>query len=179
MRKWIAILCLVPWAAFADSTIFYASGGKSGTTMFDDIVLCGQLTNASTNYVGPGTATYLGGATDYAIGGTACDALHSTTEETADAPISADFPAFRVHGMFCRISSDPASDVVVTARSAAANLSPSFTCTIAGTGTATSCRTTNTSTSDVAAAATIAVRAVTLEDLSAQDVWCKLFFSVK
>ena len=65
-----------------------------------------------------------------------------------------------------------------TARSAAADMTPSLTCTIAGTGSATHCRALTSTTTDVAAGATIAVKAVTLEDLSAQDIWCELYFSL-
>ena len=178
-RLILVLLATLPFFAVADTNVF-VSGQSRGlqTMMYDSIYLCGQLVNATTVYAGPGAARYLGAATDLTMGGTACDALESTTEATADAPIAATFPAFRVHGMYCAISSDPTGDVVLTARSAAADLSPTFTCTIAGTGTGQSCSTTNTTTSAVAAGATIAVKAVTLEDLSAQDYWCRLFFSI-
>ena len=178
MKRIILCLCMLPWTALAAGNIVTNGGSISTVAKQDSIILCGQSFNATTGYVGPGVARYLGGVTDMTMGGTACDALDSTTEATADAPIATNFPAFNVHGLYCRISSDPASDVVLTVRSAAADLSATFTCTIAGTGTATSCTTTNATPSAVAAAATIAVKVVTLEDLSLQDVWCKLFFSI-
>jgi len=69
--------------------------------------------------------------------------------------------------------------VVFTARSAAANLNPSVTCTVAigatdcyvGAGTS--------SPPTVAAGATMAVRSVTTTDLSASDAWCEVFYSMK
>ena len=170
-------------AAGAVGTSELATGAVANTDVgavaMDKIILCGQLVNNSTVYVGPATTVYLAAASaEAAIGGTTCDGLDSTTEATADAPIATNFPAFKVHGMYCRISSDPTADVVITARSAAADMTPSLTCTIAGTGTATHCRALTATTTDIAAGATIAVKAVTLEDLSAQDIWCELYFSL-
>lgn len=147
--------------------------------MSDKIVLCGQDANSGTVYLGPSTLTYLGSGGEFAIGGTACDLLANATEATADAPITADFPSFKVNGMFCRSSSDATNDQVLTLRSAAAGLTPAITCTIAGTGTATSCSTTTGTTTDIAAGATIAVQSVNTEDLSLQDVWCEVYFSLK
>lgn len=143
----------------------------------DKIVLCGQDANSGTIYFGPSTAAYLGGGGEQAIGGAACNALDSATETTADAPITAGFPAFKVLGMHCISSSDAANDQVLTLRSAAADVTPSVTCTIAGTGTATECTSTTATTTDIAAGATIAVKSVNTEDLSAQDVWCQVYFS--
>jgi hypothetical protein len=129
--------------------------------------------------LGPAAAEYLGNGTEFEIGGTACNAYDDGTEATADAPIVADFPAFKVTGMFCRSSSDAAQDQVLTLRSAAADVTPSVTCTIAGTGTATSCSTVTSTTTDIAAGATIAVKSVNGEDLSTQDVWCEVYFVIK
>lgn len=170
-------------AAGAVGTSELATGAVANTDVgavaMDKIILCGQLVNNSTVYAGPATTVYLAAASaEAAIGGTTCDGLDSTTEATADAPIATNFPAFKVHGMYCRISSDPTADVVITARSAAADMTPSLTCTIAGTGSATHCRALTSTTTDIAAGATIAVKAVTLEDLSAQDIWCELYFSL-
>lgn len=144
----------------------------------DSIIACGQLVSSSTVYLGPSTAAYLGSGADTSAGGTVCDALDSGTESTADAPIATTFGAIKIHGMYCRVTSDPASDVVFTLRSAAADLTPSVTCTVAGTGSSQHCVSTTPTTVDVAANATIAVKVVTLEDLSLQDGWCKIFFSL-
>lgn len=164
--------------ATADLAVGAVTNTRLGATALDSIILCGDSFNTTTGYIGPSAAAYLGSGADTTINSTVCQALDSTTEATADAPISAAFPAFKVHGFWCVLSSDPASDVVITARSAAAGLTPAVTCTIAGTGSATSCRALTSTTTDVAAGATIALQVVTLEDLSAQDIWCKLFFSL-
>lgn len=151
-----------------------------GALAMDQIILCGDSFNNTTGYIGPAAAAYLsGGAVDLTMGGTACNAIpESTTETTADEPIATYFPAFKVHGLFCAISSDPTADVVVALRSAAAATTPAVTCTIAGTGTAQSCRALTATTTNIAAGATIAVQVVTTENLSAQDVWCKLYFTL-
>jgi hypothetical protein len=174
----ILLLLAIPLTVAGSTNIVIDGGNPRPPVKADSIILCGQSFNATTGYIGPATTLYLGAAVDMTMGGAACDILDSTTEATADAPISTVFPAFSVQGMFCVLSSDPTSDVVVTARSAAADLAPTMTCTIAGTGTATNCSTVNTNPAPVAAAATIAIKVVTLENLSAQDVWCKLFFTL-
>src|SRR3972149_3479124 len=107
--KWLYLVLLaLPLTVNGASNIVTDGGNANPTIKWDSIILCGQNFNATTGYVGPGAARYLGGVTDLTMGGAACDALDSTTEATADAPIATDFPAFRVHGMACRISSDPA-----------------------------------------------------------------------
>ena len=145
----------------------------------DKITLCGDDANDGTIYFGPATAAYLGGGGEHAIGGTACDALDSATEGTADAPIHAGFPSFKVTGMVCISSTDAANDQVLTLRSAEADVNPSVTCTIAGTGSAVSCSTITATTTDIAAGATIAVKSVNTEDLSGADVRCEVYFSAK
>lgn len=149
------------------------------TAAADKIVLCGQDANSGTIYGGPAAAAYLGDGNEFAIGGAVCNALDNATEATADAPIAADFPAFKVTGMYCRTSSDATNDQTFTLRSAAADLTPSVTCTVAGTGTATSCSTVTQTTTDIAAGATIAVKSVNTEDLSAQDFWCEVYFVIR
>ena len=169
------------------STGTYSWSLSNGATMvspgkerYDSIILCGQLVSSSTTYLGPGLATYLGAPTDLTMGGTACDALDNTTEATARAVV---FPntAMRVTGMYCKISSDPASDVVFSARAGSAELAVPLTCTIAGTGAAKECSANYVAGASplVAANAAIDVKVITNEDLSAQDAWCKLYFSVQ
>lgn len=143
----------------------------------DKIIICGQDANSGTIYFGPETATYLGSGGEFAIGGAACNALDNATEATADAPITAGFPAFKVTGMHCVSSSDATNDQVLTLRSAAADVTPSITCTIAGTGSAVECTSTTATTTDIASGATIAVKSVNTEDLSAQDIWCEVYIS--
>ena len=161
----------------ANGSVTYA---KMGGVLSSKIVLCGQDANSGTIYGGPAAAVYLGSGAEHAIGGATCNALDSATEATADAPIAADYPALSILGMFCRTSTDATNDQVFTLRSAEANLSPSITCTVAGTGTDTSCTAIRSGTSPptVAAGATIAVQSVNTEDLSLQDFWCEVYFSI-
>jgi hypothetical protein len=152
------------------------------SVMSDKIVVCGQLIDAghTNTWLGPAVAEYLGNGTEWAIGGTACNAYDSETNSAgADNPISADFPAFKVTGMQCILSSDPGNDVVITLHTATAVLVPSITCTVAGTGSGQGCSTVTSSTTDVAAGATISAAVVYSEDLDAEDAWCQVFFAVK
>jgi hypothetical protein len=142
------------------------------------VILCGQLISTGVSYLGPSVAAFLGSGADTTAGGTVCDALDSTTEATADAPIFTSV-AFKVTGMYCKASDDGALGVVFTLRSAAANVSPSITCTASGSAGASDCRTNTGTNTDIAAGATIAVSAVTGEDLSTQDGWCMLFGAIK
>ncbi len=152
------------------------SPGPAG--LAQDVILCGQQANAGTIYMGPASGfaaagLYSAGLTandlSYAIGGTGCDALDNATEATADAPLYAN-NAFRVLGMFCEVSSSGANGVALTLRSAAADLSPTATCTVA-TG-ATTCAVALATPATVAAGATFALKVVNTEDLSLQDAWC-------
>lgn len=162
-----------------DLAVGTLTGANIGAVLLDDIILCGQNANSATIYGGPAAAVYLGSGGEAAIGGTLCDSLDNATEATADAPISADFPAIKIHGLFCRLSSDPTNDVVLTLRSAEAGLTPAVTCTVTGAGSATSCRALTSTTTNVAAGATLAVQSVTTEDLSLQDFWCKAYFTIQ
>ncbi len=180
MKRLAALLCLLAGIAQAEQNV-YVSGGIYAhvAAMHDSIILCGELGGVSDAfYAGPGAPNFFGAHTVLTRAGAGCDALGDTTEATADAPISLLFPEFRVHGFYCEISADPTAAVVLTARSTAADLSGSFTCTIPAAGTSQSCWTTNTTISTVAAAATIAIQSLSTQDLSAEDVWCRLFFSI-
>lgn len=143
----------------------------------EQVILCGDIDAGATTFWGPNT-TLLGG--DYsassAISSAACQGLDSTTEATADAPLFAN-TAFKVQGMFCKVTSSGSNGVTMTLRSAEADLTPSVTCTIA-TGE-TTCSSVTASTTDVAAGATLAVEYEDTEDLSAQDGWCKVFLALK
>src|SRR5262245_32094313 len=143
----------------------------------EPVTFCGQLPNATTGYLGPGTAGLDGISTDYVMGGTACDALDSGTEATADAPLST--LALKAVGMRCKQSAASGSsktttytlrtaegDVVTTDGGATA-----MTCSIAG-ASATECRSVAGSTTNIAAGATVAVKVVTDANLSAQDGRC-------
>jgi hypothetical protein len=122
-----------------------------------EVILGGDLGNNGTVYTSPvsGFATgalYADGLTandlSYALAGTGLAGEDSATEATADEV-----------------------GVTINLRSAAANLTPDVSVTIA-TGKTTGV-TAAFSTTDVAAGATFAARAITTEDLSTQDFWCK------
>jgi len=163
------------WAADKAITLMDAAGAINvGFTQ--NILLCGQQENNSTNYGSPVTgfgagALYdLGAAADsWQIGGDGCNAEDSTTEATADEVVSVN-NAMKVLGMYCEVSGSGSNGVTLNVRSAAANLTPDVTITIA-TGNTTGA-TVAVSTTDIAAGATMAVRSVNTEDLSAQDWWC-------
>lgn len=143
-----------------------------GSQIFS-LPFCGQNFNTTTGYIGPDVASFFGRA-NALLGDATCDGYDSTTEATADRPIKGTFPAFSVVGMLCTNNVDNASDIVITARSNLANLSPSVTCTIVGTGTDQDCYTIVSGVPPiVASGATIATQVVTLEDLSANDVACR------
>ena len=141
-----------------------------------DIILCGDLANNGTIYFGPGLGELDGTQTGLEIAGTACSALDNATEATADAPIGFANNAFKVYGMLCEVTGSGSNGVTLTARSGAADLSTSLTCTIATTQT--SCAAVLDGAVTIAANATIAIKAVDTEDLSAQDGWCKLFIGI-
>ena len=144
-----------------------------GPVASSSLLFCGQNVNTSTDYIGPAVSAFFN-RTNPLMGDATCDALDSTTETTADNPINSAFPPFRVVAMYCSVSSDPASDVVFTARTAAADLSPSLTCTVAGTGSGQDCFAYAAGAApQVAAGGAVAVKVVTLEDLSAQDASCR------
>lgn len=153
-----------------------------------NVIFCGQLANAGTIYLGPanvGDATGEAGegaSPAAAAGGAACNALDSATEATADAPAYTNLP-MRITGMYCKAVADAGTTgsgtngVVFTLRSAAADLAPTLTCTVP-TASIECIATPTTSTAVVGAGATLAVKAVSTEDLSTMDGWCRVFYSV-
>lgn len=149
-------------------------------TMTADI--CGQLDENGTIYFGPViTDNWLeaeNDVTDASIGGTICDGLDNATEGTADAPLTG-IGAYKVLGMYCITDGTLASGetIVFTARSAAADLTPSVTCSLAEAETA--CVSVTATTTDIAAGATIAVKAVEVGNNSDDNAWCRVFIAPK
>jgi len=144
-----------------------------GGAAFDTVILCGDgPSGAGTVYLGPDTASYGGDGGDASIGGTVCNALDNATEATADAPILTNV-AFKVAGAVCTTDGTigAAENVVFTMRSAEADTSPAQTCTI-GVGEK-DCSITNATTTDVAAGATIAMKAVQTGDNTTDNYWCR------
>ena len=164
--------------AAADTTVTLPVGVNAvvGVGYTIDILLCGEMGNATAHYTSPATG-YSGGAfyadsatVLYDIGGAGCNAQDSTTEATADEIMFAD-NAFKVLGFYCTVSSSGAgAGVTINLRSAAADLTPDVTMTIA-TGDTTGASVIATTT-DIAAGATFALKTVSANDLSAQDEWC-------
>lgn len=153
-------------------------GPDEGAFMTDVIYFCGQQGNNGTIYFSPVLAFLTGDFTAaYVMGDAQCNDLDGATEATEDEPIGYANTAFKVLGMMCEASSTGSNGVVFTLRSAEADLTPSMTCTIA-TG-ATSCTSVTSSTTDIAAGATLAMKVVNTEDLSAQDGWCKVLIAYK
>lgn len=151
------------------------------------IIFCGNLANAGTTFfepVGGGTRSATSGESSLATpGGTACDAGDNGTESTADDVVFRDL-AIRIGGMYCRAAVDAgttgsgANGTTFTLRSAEANLSPSLTCTVAtGRTECLAVATANNAMPRVAGAATMAVQNVTTENLSANNGWCRVFYS--
>jgi hypothetical protein len=137
------------------------------------LITCGDGASSATHYQGPHIAAFRGLAPDLSIDGTVCDALDSGTEATADLPLPDGTPGFFVLGATCCVDADPAADVVFTLRSAAADLSPTMTCTVGLTGTDQCCHIRpGGSAPFVAAGATVANKVVTGEDLSTTGVGC-------
>lgn len=145
----------------------------------EPVTFCGQLPNAATGYLGPGLLGLDGTASDYIMGGTACDALDSGTEGTADAPLST--LAVKIVGMRCKQSaaSGAAETTAYTLRTATADAvttdggATTISCTIDG-ASATECRSVAGSTTNIAAGATVAVQVVASANLSAADGRCQV-----
>ena len=157
-----------------------AVSGNEAMIPSDSFIACGEHDENGTIYFGPATAMFLGdNSTSYAIGTAACDALDNATEGTADAPLT-DYGAFKVVGMWCRTDATlgAGETIVFTARSAAADLTPTVTCTIGE--AATYCRSVAASTTDVAVGATVAVKAVeTSNNGDGDESWCRVYIQMQ
>lgn len=138
-----------------------------------DVIFCGDLPNNTTLYYSPangygaGLFNAFGGS--YALAGAGCAAEDNATEGTADEVMYAN-NALKILGMACTVTSSGSNGVVINMRSATASLTPDVTITIP-TATTTGATVTG-STTDISAGATVAIRVIATEDLSAQDVWC-------
>lgn len=152
-------------------------GLGSEVSGFAEIVnFCGDLANATTSYLGPGLVGLGGTPTDYVIAGTACNALDSTTEATADAPLST--LAVKVMGFRCKVSAAPTSTntVTFTLRDNAANAittdggATTLNCAI--TGTATECRSIAGTTVNIPAGDPVSIAALSSYDASTADARC-------
>jgi hypothetical protein len=153
-------------------------GPSLSTGNVTDVILCGDLPNNTTNYFGAASGFAAGlffasGTTandlSYALAGSGCSALDSTTEATADTVLFVN-NTFRVLGMNCTVSSSGSNGLTLNFRASTASLTPDVTITIPTGSTTGAVILTNPPT--VAANAPVDVRAIVTEDLSAQDAWC-------
>jgi hypothetical protein len=161
---------------------WYEIGGKDG--YYVEAVFCGDLANSGTLYMSP-VSGYADGimysdgltATDLAfdLAGTGCAAEDNATEATADEVMygSSDF---HVVGMACTVTSSGSNGVTLSVRDDAGDTTPSIAVTIPTSSTTGS--TSRRTSAKVAAGSTVAVKSVTTEDLSAQDVWCTVKLQV-
>jgi hypothetical protein len=164
------------------SSVWTEVGGPKGH--YITATFCGDQPNNTTNYDSP-VDGYSGGnalqagltANDlgYALTGTGCDAEDSTTEATADEVMYAN-NALYLLGLSCVTGNAGSNGTTVNIRSGAAAVSPDVTLTIATTLTTGSAVVSVPA--KIAAGATVAIRQISTEDLSATNVWCQGRFQV-
>jgi hypothetical protein len=193
MKKWLSsaiafgLVVGLAWAAgeMTDETdiiMNYTAGVRArgaavpmGFTQ--NLVICGDdAGTTTTNYLGPSLPSWKGDGTDYSLASTACSALDSTTEATADLVVSS--LAMRAFGMRCISDATQAAgeSLVMTLRSAAADTVPVLSCTIGE--AATECRQSLASSAPIAAGATLAVKVVPAGNNSAAHVWCSVLMAM-
>ena len=139
-----------------------------------NIIYCGDLLNATTNYLGPATGAFFNDGVDYSPTSPGCAGLDKAAEVDADEVIL-DSINWRVTGMLCTLTNAAADHVTFTMRSAVANLTPSVSCIVDG-GKKT-CWAITSTTTNIATAAATCVQAVPLGDESANDGWCKVLMT--
>lgn len=145
----------------------------------DSVIFCGQADENGTIYLGPVTTIFGGdGSTSYAIGSAGCDALDNATEATVDAPILTN-TAFKVMGGYCKTDGTlgAAETLTFTMRSAAADTTPAQSCALAAGES--DCSITTASTTDVAAGATVAIKAVQVSNNADDNLWCRISIAYK
>jgi hypothetical protein len=145
-------------------------GPSELTGLSQQLILCGDdAGTTTTNYLGPAlNSSYDGTHTSSVIGGTYCKSLDSTTEATADAPVST--LAVKALGLRCVSDATQAAgeSLTFTLRSAAADTAPVVSCVIGV--AATECR--SNVAASIAAGATMAVKVVPSGNNSAANAWC-------
>jgi hypothetical protein len=148
------------------------------------VIFCGELAENGTTYLGPSTGAFGGNGADLSIGSTACDALDSTTEATADTPLFTNTP-LKWMGLLCKTDGTlgASETIVFTARTAAADVvttdstATTITCTIS-VGES-ECRSLVGSTTNIAAGATVAVKAVETSNNSDDNAHCVALMAVR
>lgn len=149
-----------------------------GLQGLNTIVICGDLPNNTTNFLGAALGFPAGTGHDagltandlgFSLTGTGCDGLDSTTEATADTVMYAN-NAMRVLGMTCTVGSSGSNGITLNFRADAASLTPDLTMTIPTSSTTGTAWLSNPAV--VAANKPIAIRAISTENLSASNGWC-------
>lgn len=142
-----------------------------------NVVICGQMAENGTIYLGPALGSLAFDGTDNSISSTVCDALDNATEATADLPVNA-ASALKILGMQCQLAGTlgASETATFTLRSAEADITPSVTCSLAVGETL--CSTATSSTTDVAAGATLAVEAVQSSNNTDDDGWCQVTYAL-
>ena len=139
-----------------------------------DVIFCGDFASAGTVYTSPASGyasapmNDLGGSS-FLLAGAGCSAEDSATETTADEVMFLN-NAFKVLSLYCQVDSTGTGGVLFSLRSAAAELTSPIQLKIATART--SAATNVVTTTDIAAGATVALRAVSYTDLSSNDFWC-------
>lgn len=160
-------------------------GADDVAVVTDHVILCGQLDENGTIYFGPNTTVFGGDASaSSAVGSAACDALDNATEATADAPIFTN-NSFKIMGGWCETDGTlgAGETLTFTVRTAAADAvttdgsNTSLSCSLAAGET--DCSIPYGTTTDVAAGATIAIKAVEVSDNADDNAWCRLAIAVK
>ncbi len=151
-------------------------GGVSA--VLDRVIFCGENAENGTIFFGPATALFGGDGSDYSLGSVNCDALDNATEATADAPILT-AAAFQVMGFRCKTDGTlgAGESIVFTLRSAAADLTPSVTCTISEAET--ECSDVTSTSTDVAAGATVAMKVVEASNNADDNAWCQAVIAIR
>ncbi len=153
-----------PTHVFTVDAIGNVGGLLAGRT---SVTICGDLDtiNNTTLYWGPETTV----AASATIGGLQCDTTQAgnATEATVDEKLF-NAKAFQVIGMVCH-TVDLGTSVIFTLRSAAANLTPSVTCTVADNEL--DCVADVQTTTAIASGATFALQAFSSSDMGAATVF--------
>lgn len=145
------------------------------------LLFCGQQANAGTTFLSTIVNNLLGLDTyTQTVGITACDTRQNATEATADVVTSPD-RAIKVLGMVCQVeTAEGASQSgTFTVRAAAADLSPTLTCSIAGASQIHCAVRAPTINAPIVPANTpLAVKAVSTNDQSAVGALCRVMVEV-
>jgi hypothetical protein len=135
-------------------------------------IYCGQADENGTIFLAPALSVLGGDASaDTSIGSTACDALDSADEATADGALLANV-ALKARGVYCKTDGTlgAGESIVFTLRSAVADTTPVLSCTLSAAQT--DCRSLVGTTTNIAAGGTTAIKAVMSSNNADDNLWC-------